>query len=70
MGTKKVKMIYRGPDKDISYNPWLWLMHGKQYDLEIVVMKSGKYRVNVTDGYERARISYNDKKAFEKEWCR
>lgn len=69
MGKKK-RLMYRGPSRDIKYNPWLRLTHGVRYDIEIHKMRSGKIRVTVTDGYERARISYNTKDEFDKEWCK
>ena len=67
---KKKRMMYRGASRDISYNPWLRLVHGKRYELEIHKMRSGKYRVTVIEEFERARITYKDKRDFEKDWCK
>ena len=67
---KKKKMLYRGPDKTIKHNPWVALEHGKKYLIETHKMTSGKYRVTVIEGFDRARMTYNDKNEFEREWCR
>ena len=67
---KKKRLMYRGPSKDISYNPWFRLVHGKRYDLEVIKRKSGRIRVNVTDGYERARIFYATEKEMDRDWCK
>ena len=68
MKDKKTRMLYKGPSRDISYNPWLRLIHGKRYDVEVHKMKSGKYRLTVTDEFDRARISYKDRSEMKKEW--
>ena len=65
------KMVrqYRGPERDVAYNPWVRLVHGMVYDLEVIETASGRIRVNLTDGYERVRIFYPDRAAFNREWC-
>lgn len=68
--SKRKRLMYRGPSKDVKYNPWLRLVHGMRYDVEVHKMKSGKIRINVIDGYDRARLTYENKREFDKEWCK
>lgn len=67
---ERKRMMYKGPSRDLKYNPWLRLIHGKRYDMETHKTTSGKYRVTVIEGFDRVRISYDSKKEFEKEWCK
>lgn len=66
---KARRMQYKGRSRDISYNPWLRLVHGRHYDVEENAMRSGKIRIRVTDGFETAREMYPDRAAFDREWC-
>ena len=66
--SKKKRMQYRGPSRDIQSNPWLRLVHGRRYDLEIHEMSSGKVRVRVSEDYETARITYGNKDEFKADW--
>lgn len=67
---KVKRLMYRGITKDITYNPWLRLVHGTRYDVEKIVMPSGKIRANVSNGMDRARIFYDDNNAFKRDWAK
>lgn len=68
MGAKK--MQYRGPSRDIAYNPWMRLVHGRHYKVDVYEMSSGKVRARVSeDDFDTVRVTYKNKEAFEKDWC-
>ena len=71
MGKKRNKRyLYRGVSRNVKYNPWIELEHGKRYEVDVHVTESGKVRALVTDGFDRVRIFYKNKDEFEKEWCK
>ena len=64
------RMQYKGASRDIAYNPWMRLVHGRHYIVDKHEMSSGKIRARVSDDdYETVRIMYKDKRDFEQEWC-
>lgn len=67
--SKKKRMQYKGESKDIAYNPWLRLVHGRHYHVEKTKMSSGKIRVRVFDELDTGRVFYDDESEFKKEWC-
>ena len=69
MGMKQSRMQYKGLSRDIAYNPWMRLIHGRHYDVEIHKMRSGKIRVRVIDDIDVSRITYDSLHDFNAEWC-
>ncbi len=69
MGFKRIQ--YKGESEDLRSHPWLRLVHGRHYLLDIHETRSGKVRVNVKDGEdgEPMRIFYKDREALERKWC-
>ena len=63
-------MRYTGKSRDLDHNPWLRLVNGRPYEVNVLEMKSGFVRIRIRDGFETERISYKSKEDYEKEWCK
>ena len=65
------QMQYKGPSRDVVYNPWFRLVRGQVYNVEKHEMKSGKVRARVSDeDHETVRLMYGNRREFDREWCR
>ena len=67
--SKKKRMQYKGPSRDIHYNPWMRLVHGRHYMVEVHEFPSGKIRLKIWDDIDMCRETYSSKADFESEWC-
>ena len=65
---KDGELIYRGYSRDIKYNPWMRLVHGRKYHVKTHVMPSGRVRVLVKDDIDVCRIFYENELDFILEW--
>lgn len=67
--TKRKRLQYKGPSTDIKSNPWIRLVHGRHYEVEVKEMSSGKVRMRIFEGVDVARVSYETRRDFEMDWC-